>query len=75
MLNCRHRRFSELFENDLTEKIRAILLVITEGVRSGIFPYTNAYDNTASALLNQSGIAPKRTDNIILVFKSFISRV
>lgn len=41
----------------------------------GYYPYTNAYDNTASALLSQTGIGPKRVDNIVLVFKSFVSRV
>ena len=56
--------------------------VIIEGAHAtglsnfhGIYPYTNAYDNAASALLSQSGIGPRRTDKIILVFKSFISRV
>jgi adenylosuccinate synthase len=41
----------------------------------GHYPYTNAYDNTASALLSQTGIGPKKVDNIILVFKAFVSRV
>jgi adenylosuccinate synthase len=41
----------------------------------GPYPYTNAYDNTASALLSQVGIGPKKADKIIVVFKSFVSRV
>ncbi len=57
-------------------------LVIIEGAHAtglsnfhGHYPYTNAYDNTASALLSQTGVGPKRADNIILVFKAFVSRV
>ena len=56
--------------------------VIIEGAHAtglsnfhGTYPYTNAYDNTASALLSQTGIGPKKVDHIILVFKSFVSRV
>ena len=41
----------------------------------GTYPYTNAYDNTASALLSQTGVGPKRADSVILIFKSFVSRV
>ncbi|MDQ1279830.1 MAG: Adenylosuccinate synthetase [Thermoproteota archaeon] len=41
----------------------------------GTYPYTNAYDDIAAALLSQTGVGPGRADNVILVFKSFVSRV
>lgn len=65
--------------NDLLDERKSILI---EGAHSahlsnlhGSYPYTNAYDNTASALLDQVGLGPKAADNIYLVFKSFVSRV
>lgn len=78
------RKYSE---NICVRKILYNLLeegksVIIEGAHAtglsnfhGHYPYTNAYDNTASALLSQTGIGPKKVDNIVLVFKSFVSRV
>jgi adenylosuccinate synthase len=41
----------------------------------GTYPYTNAYDDIAAALLSQTGVGPSRANSVILVFKSFVSRV
>ncbi|OGI12083.1 hypothetical protein A3K64_01950 [Candidatus Micrarchaeota archaeon RBG_16_36_9] len=84
------KNFSELKEysdgvhvsditNDLLDEGKTVLI---EGAHSthlsnlhGSYPYTNAYDNTASALLDQVGLGPYAVKNIYLVFKSFVSRV
>jgi adenylosuccinate synthase len=65
--------------NDLLDEKKSVLI---EGAHSthlsnlhGSYPFTNAYDNTAAALLDQVGLGPKAVDNIYLVFKSFMSRV
>lgn len=65
--------------NDLLDEKKSVLI---EGAHSthlsnlhGAYPYTNAYDNTASALLDQVGVGPKAAGNIYLIFKSFVSRV
>lgn len=57
-------------------------LVVLEGSHGswlsnchGTYPNTNAYNNTASALLDQMGLGPKKVDEIIVVFKSFVTRV
>jgi adenylosuccinate synthase len=41
----------------------------------GTYPFTNAYDNIASALLDQVGIGPFRVDSIYLILKSYVTRV
>jgi len=41
----------------------------------GYYPYVNAYDNSTSALLSKVGIGPQRADCIVMVLKSFVSRV
>ena len=65
--------------NDFLDEDKSVFIEGAHGVGlsnlHGPYPYTNAYDNTASALLSQIGIGPKRANNIILVFKSFVSRV
>jgi adenylosuccinate synthase len=65
--------------NDLLDERKSVLI---EGAHSthlsnlhGAYPYTNAYDNTASALLDQVGVGPKAVDNIYVIFKAFVSRV
>jgi len=65
--------------NDFLDEGKSVFIEGAHGVAlsnlHGSYPYTNAYDNTASALLSQVGIGPKRADKIILVFKSFVTRV
>jgi len=65
--------------NDFLDEDKSVFIEGAHGTGlsnfHGPYPFTNAYDNTASALLSQVGIGPKKADNIILVFKSFVTRV
>ncbi len=56
--------------------------VIIEGTQGtflslyhGTYPYVTSKDVTASAICSDIGIGPKRVDDIILVFKSYVTRV
>lgn len=41
----------------------------------GEYPYVTSRNTTSSGILNEVGIGPKYVDNIIVIFKSFITRV
>jgi adenylosuccinate synthase len=41
----------------------------------GTYPHTNAYNNDASSVLGQVGIGPRIVDDVIVVFKGFVTRV
>ena len=41
----------------------------------GTYPYVTSRDTTASGVLSEVGIGPKRADEVILVFKSYVTRV
>lgn len=58
------------------------LYVLLEGTQGtflslyhGTYPYVTSKDVTASAILSDVGIGPKRVEEIILVFKSYVTRV
>lgn len=57
-------------------------LVYIEGVQGtylslyhGTYPYVTSRDTTASAFLSEVGVGPKRVDHVIVVFKSYVTRV
>ncbi len=57
-------------------------LVYIEGVQGtflslyhGTYPYVTSRDTTASAFASEVGIGPKRIDEVIVVFKSYVTRV
>jgi adenylosuccinate synthase len=57
-------------------------LVYIEGVQGtflslyhGTYPYVTSRDTTASAFLSEVGVGPKRIDHVIVVFKSYVTRV
>lgn len=41
----------------------------------GTYPYVTSRDTTASALLSEVGIGPRRVGEIVVVFKSYVTRV
>jgi adenylosuccinate synthase len=56
--------------------------VILEGTQGtflslihGTYPYVTSRDTTASAICSEAGIGPKKVDEILLVFKAFVTRV
>jgi len=56
--------------------------VILEGTQGtflslyhGTYPYVTSKDVTASAICSDVGVGPKRVDEVILVFKSYVTRV
>ncbi|MGC9115880.1 MAG: adenylosuccinate synthetase [Fervidicoccaceae archaeon] len=56
--------------------------VIVEGTQGtflslyhGTYPYVTSRDTTASGIISEVGIGPKKVDSVILVFKSFVTRV
>ncbi|MEM0001661.1 MAG: adenylosuccinate synthetase [Desulfurococcaceae archaeon] len=61
---------------DLGEKV---LIEGTQGtflsLYHGTYPYVTSRDTTASALLSEVGIGPKRVDEVIVVFKAYVTRV
>jgi len=57
-------------------------LVYIEGVQGtflslyhGTYPYVTSRDTTASAFASEVGVGPKRVDHVIVVFKSYVTRV
>ncbi|AWR97216.1 adenylosuccinate synthetase [Acidianus sulfidivorans JP7] len=41
----------------------------------GEYPYVTSRNTTASGILSEVGVGPKYVDNIIIIFKSFVTRV
>lgn len=56
--------------------------VIVEGVQAtflslyhGTYPYVTGRDTIASAICSEVGIGPKKVDEVLVVFKSYVTRV
>jgi adenylosuccinate synthase len=41
----------------------------------GTYPYVTSRDTTASGIASEAGVGPKDVDEVVLVFKSFVTRV
>lgn len=41
----------------------------------GTYPYVTGRDTTASAICSEVGIGPKKVDEVLIVFKSYVTRV
>jgi adenylosuccinate synthase len=57
-------------------------LVYIEGVQGtflslyhGTYPYVTSRDTTAAAFASEVGVGPKRVDHVVIVFKSYVTRV
>jgi len=65
--------------NDALDRNQKVILEGTQGtflsLYHGTYPYVTSKDVTASAICSDVGVGPKRVDEIILVFKSYVTRV
>ncbi len=66
--------------NDGLDQGKSVLLEGTQGFMlslflSGGYPYVTARDTGASAIASEAGVGPTRVDDVIIVYKSFITRV
>jgi len=67
---------------EVNEAIDADKTVILEGTQGfmlslfhGTYPYVTGRDTSASAICSEAGVGPTRVDNVLIVFKAFITRV
>ncbi len=64
---------------DALEKGKKVLAEGTQGhmisLYHGEYPYVTSRNTTASGILSEVGVGPKYVGNVIVIFKSFITRV
>ncbi len=58
-------------KNVLLEGTQGLLLSLFHGT----YPYVTGRDTSASAICSEAGVGPTKVDDVIIVFKSFITRV
>jgi len=65
--------------NDVLDKGGDVIVEGTQGtflsLYHGTYPYVTSRDTTASAFASEVGIGPKKVDEVIVVFKAFVTRV
>ena len=66
--------------NDGLDVGKSVLLEGTQGFMLSLFlgggyPYVTGRDTGASAIASEAGVGPTRVDDVIIVYKSFITRV
>jgi adenylosuccinate synthase len=66
--------------NDGLDTGKKVLLEGTQGFMlslflSGGYPYVTGRDTGASAIASEAGVGPTRVDDVLMVYKSFITRV
>ena len=65
--------------NDGIDQGKKVLLEGTQGfmlsLYFGTYPYVTGRDTGASAIASEAGVGPTRVDDVIIVYKSFITRV
>jgi adenylosuccinate synthase len=66
--------------NDGLDAGKTVLLEGTQGFMlslflSGGYPYVTGRDTGASAIASEAGVGPTRVDDVIIVYKSFMTRV
>jgi adenylosuccinate synthase len=58
---------------------KKVLLEGTQGLLlslyHGTYPYVTGRDTSASAICSEAGVGPTKVDNVLVVFKSFMTRV
>jgi adenylosuccinate synthase len=58
---------------------KKVLLEGTQGILlslfHGTYPYVTSRDTSASAICSEAGVGPTKIDQVLLVFKSFVTRV
>lgn len=67
---------------EVNDAINAGKKVILEGVQGlmlslfyGTYPYVTGRDTSASAVCSEAGVGPTKVDEVLIVFKSFMTRV
>jgi adenylosuccinate synthase len=65
--------------NDGLDAGKKVLLEGTQGFMlslfHGTYPYVTSRDTGASAIASEAGVGPTRVDDVLIVYKSFITRV
>src|SRR3990172_3608871 len=65
--------------NDGIDEGKRVLLEGTQGFMLSLFfgtyPYVTSRDTGASAIASEAGVGPTRVDDVIIVYKSFMTRV
>lgn len=65
--------------NDALDKGEHVLIEGTQGtflsLYHGTYPFVTSKDVTASAICSDIGIGPKRVDDVLVVFKAYVTRV
>ena len=76
------QRFLADVATEINEGIDADKRVLLEGTQGfmlslfhGTYPYVTGRDTGAAAICSEAGIGPTRVDNVLIVYKSFITRV
>lgn len=68
-----------LVVNEALDKGEKVLVEGTQGtflsLYHGTYPYVTSRDTTASTLLAEVGVGPKKVDEVILVLKAYVTRV
>lgn len=65
--------------NKAIDEDKRVLLEGTQGLMlslfHGTYPYVTGRDTSAAAICSETGVGPTRVDEVLLVFKSFMTRV
>ncbi|MEM2103829.1 MAG: adenylosuccinate synthetase [Candidatus Bathyarchaeia archaeon] len=65
--------------NNSIDAGKKVLLEGTQGVMlslfHGTYPYVTGRDTSASAICSESGVGPTKVDEVLIVFKAFMTRV
>ncbi|MEM2710517.1 MAG: adenylosuccinate synthetase [Candidatus Bathyarchaeia archaeon] len=65
--------------NEAIDSGKNVLLEGTQGfflsLYYGTYPYVTGRDTSASAICSEAGVGPTKVDEVLIVFKSFITRV
>jgi len=65
--------------NDAINNGKKVLLEGTQGLMLSLFhgtpPYVTGRDTSASAICSEAGVGPTKVDNVLTVFKAFMTRV
>jgi len=65
--------------NNVIDSGKKVLLEGTQGLMLSLFfgtyPYVTGRDTSASAVCSEAGVGPTKVDNVLLVFKAFMTRV
>lgn len=65
--------------NDAIDKGKKVLLEGTQGLLlslfNGMYPYVTGRDTSAAAICSEAGVGPTKVDDVLVVLKSFMTRV